>query len=318
MNKNKKIITNISKILLLIILFFLINIQSIFAFTVEDEIRVGQEASKQLEQHYKILNDPQYAYRVKWIGSLLYKVCPRKDLPYCFKVIDSPIFNALSLPGGFIYVNKGLMDNTTDGELAFIIGHEMAHCAHSHQLHQAEKNNNTQLGLLVLGMILTKGNLGNQGMNAISLANTVLTSSYSRADEKQSDLDSLHYMVDAGIDPRWAVSAFEKMKSQGREMPGIMNSLVGSHPLSDERIQYVEKEIKSLNYKKPANPPIPPYGSDKNIKKQEQPKSDYDNIKDKFKNNKDKPVNREEPEEKPKEKPDNKNEPVEDAYEEIF
>jgi predicted Zn-dependent protease len=266
-----------------IILFILFSLTSVFAFTVEDEIDVGQEVSRQVEKKYKVLNDPGYRYRVNWVASLLCKVCPRKDLPYTFKIIDVDIFNAFSLPGGFIYICRGLMDRCNDGELAFILGHEMAHCAHSHQFHQAEKQNNTQLGLLIIGLLIPGGNLGNIAMNALGLAGMILNNSYSRDDERQADLDSISYMAAAGIDPRYAISAFEKMKDEGGELPGILNGIIGTHPLTDDRFAYIMKAINEINFIPPQDSSFPPYINDSLT--EEQQNSKYNEIREKFKDN---------------------------------
>lgn len=245
----------------LFLIVFLTNIfLPAFAFTTEDEINVGRQAAAQIEQEYRILTDDQYQGRVNYVGKLLYNVAPRKELPYTFKVIDTNVFNAMSLPGGFIYVTRELMDKTNDGELAFVLGHEMAHSAHSHQLKQAEKEMSTSLGILALALILTRGNISQGAMNTAALANTVLTSSYSRADEQQADIDALSYMGGAGYDPNYAVSAFEKMKTYGSGMPGFLNTIVGDHPLPDERIRYVKDKIPEINFKPKSTDPFPPYG----------------------------------------------------------
>lgn len=247
---------------LIIILLLIKTILPVCAFTIEDEINVGREAAAKVEKQYKVLTDDKYQGRINYIGKFLYNVCPKKELPYTFKVIESEVFNAMCLPGGFIYVTSALMDKCNDGEVAFVMGHEMAHAAHSHQLKQAEKDMGTSLGILAIALILTKGNLNAGTMNTVALANSVMTSSYSRADEQQADMDSLSYMSGAGYDPNYAVSAFEKMKASGQEMPGFLNTIVGSHPLTDDRISYVKNKIPEFNFKPKSTNPFPPFGAD--------------------------------------------------------
>lgn len=250
------------KILLVIIIILTAYVRQIFAFTIEDEIAVGKEASAKLEKEYSVLTDDKYQGRINYIGGQLYKVCPKPELPYAFKVIDTDVFNAMAFPGGFIYATRELMNKCNDGEIAFILGHEMAHCAHSHQFKQAEKDAGSSLGLLALALILTQGNLSSGAMNTVSLAHAVMNSSYSRADEQQADIDSLSYMAGAGYDPGYAISAFEKMKSYGGAMPDFLNTIVGSHPLPDERIKYAKNRISEMNFQpKPSNP-FPAYGKD--------------------------------------------------------
>lgn len=247
---------------LLTILFLFNIINPAFAFTVADEVAIGKEAAVKVEKEYKVLTDDKYQGRINYIGKFLYDVCPKKELPYTFKVIESEVFNAMCLPGGFIYVTSALMDKCNDGEVAFVMGHEMAHAAHSHQLKQAEKNTSTTLGILAIALILTKGSMAGGTMNTVALANSVLTSSYSRADEQQADLDSLSYMAGAGYDPNYAVSAFQKMKENGEELPGFLNTIVGSHPLTDDRISYVKNKIPEIGFKYEPSDPFPPFGAD--------------------------------------------------------
>lgn len=249
-----------TKIVLILILFLLNLFLPVLAFTLQDEIAVGQEAAKKVEQQYKVLPDEKYQGRVNHIGKQLYDVCPKPEIPYTFKVIDSNVFNAFSLPGGPIYVTRELMDKSNDGELAFVLGHEMAHAAHSHSFKQAEKQSGTSLGLLAIVLILTRGNPTSGAMTTAGLANLVMNSSYSRADERQADLDALSYMGGAGYDPRYAVSSFEKMKSYGGGMPGILTGIVGDHPDTDERIKYVQERIPQTYYKPKDGNPFPPYG----------------------------------------------------------
>ncbi|MBI2252899.1 MAG: M48 family metalloprotease [Armatimonadetes bacterium] len=253
------------KISLFLILFFIISFLPVFSISLEEEIQIGKNASLELEKKYKVLTDKKYQERINWIGSLLYRVAPRKELPYTFKVIESDVYNALSFPGGFIYATSKLMDVSSDGEAAFVLGHEMAHAAHSHQIKQAEKEMGTNLGLIILALILNKGSINRGTSNIIGLTNTIINSSYSRADEKQADLDSLSYMLGAGIDPRYALLSFEKMKKHGEALPGFLNTLVGSHPLPEERIEYTKSAISKMNFK-PVNPPIPPLNLNENNK----------------------------------------------------
>jgi|GEM_PF-4393471 len=246
----------------LTILFVFNLISAALAFTVDDEVKIGKEAALKVEKEYKVLTDDKYQGRINYIGKFLYAVCPKKELPYTFKVIESEVFNAMCLPGGFIYVTSALMDKCNDGEVAFVMGHEMAHAAHSHQLKQAEKNTGATLGILAIALILTKGSLSGGTMNTVALANSVLTSSYSRADEQQADLDSLSYMAGAGYDPNYAVSAFQKMKENGEELPGFLNTIVGSHPLTDDRIKYVQNKIPEIGFIYKPSDPFPPFGAD--------------------------------------------------------
>ena len=108
--------------------------EEILLYSTEKEIRLGRSIARQVEKEYKILNDPQIRRRVEKIGEKIAAVSDRKDIIYYFQVLDKEEPNAVSLPGGYIYLNKGLVDIATDDELACVIAHEVVHVVARHSM----------------------------------------------------------------------------------------------------------------------------------------------------------------------------------------
>ncbi len=238
--------------MLLIIVLFLLEaaIPCRADISESQEISIGQTAASQLEAQYGVWSDQTQYERINRIGSSLLAACERRNLKFNFKILNTKEVNAVSLPGGFIYVTRGLLPVVDDHELAFVIGHEMAHVAKKHALKQIDRQMTTDIGISTILVLLSKGQVtpGSQALGqAVSL---VVNSKYSRADETEADIVACQYLVyGLGWDPHAGISFMNKLKKiGGGELPGFVNSLVGSHPLDEERINTIEAECKKLGY----------------------------------------------------------------------
>jgi len=216
----------------------------------KQELQLGLEAARELEAKYGTVNDPAQLERLNRIGRSLVTSTERRNLTYTFKILNTNNINALALPGGFVYVTKALLPLVTDQELAFVLGHEIAHVAKRHGVKQLEKNLWTQAGLVTIVAIVNKGQVNEGSMNTVQAVSTVINSKYSRDDETEADLAACHYVVGGlGWNPRAGISFMKKLqKTGGGELPGFVNSLVGSHPLTDERIRTIDEECRKLGY----------------------------------------------------------------------
>jgi beta-barrel assembly-enhancing protease len=198
-----------------------------------EEVQMGQEAARQLEARYPTNTDP----RVSAIGRAIVRVCDRRDVPYTFKVIDRSEVNALSLPGGPVYVFSGLLQmvgSDTDA-LAGVIAHEVGHIERRHAVKQVEK----QMGANLLLDLLTRGKTRAAG--AI-LAN-LLALKYSRSDEYQADERAVINMSRAGFDPQGLVRFFQRLQQlEGRD-PSKVQQWLSTHPSSSDRIRRVQRLI---------------------------------------------------------------------------
>lgn len=230
--------------LLMLLWFLAFSVPALASLISQDqEIQIGREGARQLEQRYRVVTDLPVQERITRIGQALASQGSR-GIPYQFKVIDVRDLNALAFPGGFIYATRGLMEAMPDGQLAFVLGHEVAHVEKRHSVQQMEAQISTQVGVGALISILGGGRNNRGTLNTVQVANAIVSSRYSQEAEREADREGMRLMGLAGFDPQGAVAALETLKSHdaGQEVPGFLNSLLGSHPLTSERIQ-VAREL---------------------------------------------------------------------------
>jgi len=208
------------------------------------EIALGKDIDKQIQTRLKVLNDRKKQLRLDYIGQKIAKFSDRQDITYQFRIIEDKELNAFACPGGFVYINSGLMDAATDDELAGVIGHEIGHIAARHSVKKLQASLGYQL-IMNIAMGITKNkSLGKATDVVFSLVNL----GYSRQDEFLSDRLAVKYTLRAGFNPQGIVTFFYKLK-KASESKGTNYKLVflSSHPPIEERIEKVEKEIFLLS-----------------------------------------------------------------------
>lgn len=226
----------------------------------EQEIEIGRQGARQLEARYPVVTDLPVQERITRVGQAL-AARGQRGLPYVFKVLDVSEVNALAFPGGFIYATRGLMDLMPDSELAFVLGHEVSHVERRHSVDQMEADLYKRIGLTALLALLGRNNVGEGTVNTVQIADAILNSQYSQEAEREADRDGMALMARAGYDPQGAVAALETLKRSdgGQEVPGFLNSLLGSHPLTSERIDAARKLAPTIPYERPQAPgPVRP------------------------------------------------------------
>ncbi len=219
-------------------------------YSIEKEMALGKQLSTEVARQAKIVDDPIVAEFVNRLGQNLARNSDAK-VPFSFQVIEDDNPNAFALPGGFIFVNTGLIKIADEeDELAAAMAHEIAHVAARHLTCRATQNQLAHLGTLPIGVLL--GGLG--GYAARQAANAVIPMtflSFTRHDESEADFLGVQYMWAAGYDPNGAISIFEKMESMQRSQPGAVAKLLSTHPMDSDRIAQTEKEINSILPGKP-------------------------------------------------------------------
>ena len=218
-------------------------------YSLEKEIALGKQLASEVERQAKIINDPVIAEYVNRIGQNLVRNSDAK-VPFTIKVIDSEEVNAFALPGGFFFVNSGLIlkaDN--EAELAGVMAHEIGHVAARHGTRQATRGEIAQLGMIPL--IFMGGWTGYGIYQAASVLVPVGFLKFSRAMESEADLLGLEYMYKAGYDPTAFVDFFEKIETLEKRKPGTVSKLFSTHPPTDARIQAAQKNIQEYLKAKP-------------------------------------------------------------------
>lgn len=217
-------------------------------FTIEQDVEMGRQAAEEIERKMPILRDRIVQRYITDLGLALAKKTDYPNLPWQFKVVNSSDVNAFALPGGFIYVNRGLIEATeTEGELAGVLGHEISHVTLRHGTNQLTKAYLAQAPLAILGGIIGQG--GWQAVMA-KLGTTFVVNSlflkFSRSAETQADIAGTQLLHAAGYDPRQMVRMFQLLRRlQGRD-PGKLEEFFSSHPSPQHRIERIEEEIAKL------------------------------------------------------------------------
>jgi predicted Zn-dependent protease len=213
-------------------------------YSTETEIRMGKSYAMQLEKSVKFVNDPVVTEYVNRIAQNLVKNSDAK-VPFTIKVIDSDEVNAMALPGGFMYVNSGLILTADDeAEMAGVIAHEISHVAAHHAVREQTRMNYAQLGTIPL--IFIGGWTGYGIYEAAQIGIPLTFLSFSRGFEAQADFLGVQYMYRAGYDPQAFVTIFEKLENLEKTKPHLIAKAFSSHPQTPDRIEATQKEIATL------------------------------------------------------------------------
>src|SRR5579863_3804649 len=218
-------------------------------YSLEKEIALGKQLAQEVERQAKIVDDPVIAEYVNRVGQNLVRNSDAK-VPFTIKVLDSEEVNAFALPGGFFFVNSGLIlkaDN--ESELAGVMAHEIAHVAARHGTRQATRGaiiNYASIPLIFMG-----GWTGYAIRQGAGLAIPMGFLTFSRAFESEADMLGLEYMYKTGYDPVAFVDFFEKIQSMEKKKPGTMSRVFSTHPMTDDRIKAAQKNISTILKAKP-------------------------------------------------------------------
>jgi predicted Zn-dependent protease len=211
-------------------------------YSIEKEIALGKQMAQQVERDSKIINDPVVSEYVNRIGQNLVRNSDAK-VPFTIKVIDSDEVNAFALPGGFLFVNSGLIlkaDN--EAELAGVMAHEIGHVAARHGTRQATRGELANLGTIPL--IFMGGWAGYAVRQAAGLAIPLGFLKFSRGMEAEADMLGIEYMYKTGYDPRAFIDFFERLETLEKKKPGTISKVFATHPPTEDRIEKAQEEIQ--------------------------------------------------------------------------
>jgi beta-barrel assembly-enhancing protease len=218
----------------------------------EQEVALGAQAADEINSELPLVQDEAIATYVTNLGTQIALGTTRADLKWRFFVVDSPQINAFALPGGFIYVNRGLIEATrSHSELAGVLGHEIGHVVQRHSVEQMGKHATANIGVAVL-CALTSACESGLGQAAIEMGGSLVLTRYSRRDEFEADSEAVINVVRAGIDPKGVPRFFERLLNAREYQPSRVESWFTSHPLEEDRIYAAHRLIDRLPEKEVA------------------------------------------------------------------
>jgi beta-barrel assembly-enhancing protease len=213
-------------------------------YSVEGQINMGRQYAEQVDSSSKLIKDPVITEYVNRLGQNLVRNSDSK-VPFTIKVVDDDVINAFALPGGFFYVNSGLIlaaDN--EAELAGVMAHEIAHVAACHIARENTRGTLAQLASLPL--IFVGGGIGLAAQEAAGLALPVTFLKFSRGFEAEADYLGVQYMYKSGYDPQAFTAFFEKIEAEEKKKPGTFSRAFETHPPTPDRIEKSQEEIQKL------------------------------------------------------------------------
>src|SRR5580700_11360800 len=213
-------------------------------YTVEGQVARGRQYAQQIESQIKLVTDPVVTEYVNRIGQNLVRNSDAQ-VPFTIKVIDSDVVNAMALPGGFFYVNSGLiLAADEEAELAGVMAHEISHVAACHYAREMTRAQLMQLATIPL--IFVGGAIGYGAYEASGLAIPMTFLKFSRTFEAQADYLGVQYMYRAGYDPSAFISFFEKIQAMEKKKPGTLAKAFETHPPTADRIEKSQEEIRKI------------------------------------------------------------------------
>jgi predicted Zn-dependent protease len=211
-----------------------------YYYSTDKEVQMGQSLSKEMEKKYKPVEDPLVQKRVQDIGRKIAAVCDRRDIEYHFKALQDDEVNAVSLPGGYVYVNQGLIDKVSnDDELAAVLAHEVGHVVARHSIKKLQ----AMMAYNVLMVLAAQVPSGGQVGPAANIAFVELFLGYSREDEMLADQLGARYIKLAGYDPHAMITFLLKLQDVNHRRPAEPISYFKTHPYVPDRIRVVKQEL---------------------------------------------------------------------------
>lgn len=221
----------------------------------EREDEIGTTMAAEVNPHLPIIQDPLINSYLSNVGRTIGEVSGRPNVDYRFYLVNTDVVNAFALPGGHIYVTRGLVEKTQSGaEFAGVLAHEIGHVAARHGVQKMQRQLRTGSLVNVLYNTILGGEPEILRDNSLQLANAVWSAGHSRRDEQEADRLAVRYLVRAGVDPHGMVtllSALLRDEQQGPEV-GRMEMWLSSHPLTSERLDAAERNIDRLDDSEPA------------------------------------------------------------------
>jgi predicted Zn-dependent protease len=217
------------------------------AISTQQEVQMGASYAAQIDTQLPMVRDPQIVSYTTALGNRLVAVTDTRGLTWHFAVVDSKEVNAFAVPGGWIYVNRGLIARAeTMDELAGVLAHEIGHVTLRHTVQQMQQSDQVNGGLVALCTLTNVCDSG-AGQAAISVGSSALFARFSRQDEAEADAEAVKTTIKAGIDPHGLTGMFKILLAERKTNPSAVDAFFATHPLEEDRIAATNAEIATYS-----------------------------------------------------------------------
>ena len=213
----------------------------------QQEVELGTQYAQQINSQLPILQDPEINRYMNVLGDSIARLTDRSDLPWQFFIVNASDVNAFAVPGGYIYVNRGLIERTQNlSQLAGVLGHEIGHVVKRHSIKQMEQQQGASIGVQ-LGCILLNACNSDLAQAGINVVGSAIFAKFSRDDETQADEVGIQNVVRAGISPRGIPEMFQILLNERQSNPGGVELWFATHPTEESRINDTQRIINQMD-----------------------------------------------------------------------
>lgn len=224
-----------------------LNSGCVAAISTQQEVQLGDQYAAELARQLPLVRDASIESYINQLGNTLARRADPRGIRYTFYVVNAPEVNAFAVPGGHVYINRGLIERaSTLSELAGVLAHEVGHVVHRHGVEQMERAQNANLGLsLVYGILLGRSPSGLEQIGTQVIGSAVFAG-FSREAEREADASAIEYLVASGINPEGMVTMFQTLLREHQRNPSSLEQWFSTHPTTQERIDNVQRMINTI------------------------------------------------------------------------
>jgi beta-barrel assembly-enhancing protease len=217
------------------------------AVSQQQEVELGASTAQQVAAELPLVRDPASIAYITSLGNRLASVTDSRNLTWHFNIVDSREINAFAVPGGWVYVNRGLIEKANSmSELAGVLGHEIGHVTRRHSVQQMQQAQGANIGL-ALACTLTRVCNSGAGQAAINVGGTALFAKFSRSDEREADAEAVTTTIKAGISPLGIPTMFQTLLNERQSNPSRLEGFFSTHPLEESRITNTQNQINQYS-----------------------------------------------------------------------
>lgn len=214
--------------------------------TTQQEVQMGAQEASQVNSQLPIVTDPQLNSYINALGRELAAQGPRRDIPWHFYIVNTDVVNAMSLPGGFVYINRGIVTHASSmAELAGVVAHEIGHVEERHSVQQLERAQGANTALTLAYVLMGRQPSGIE-QAGIQVGGAVMFARFDRTAESQADADAVTLTTRAGISPQGLPSFFNKLMQMRQGNPSLVAQWFNTHPTEEQRIAATQQEINRI------------------------------------------------------------------------